>query len=375
RLRKAVIPNLQPDTSYDFKITSPEGNMGGLRHRINAKTSPPITIRRPETSVLLTWEFPESTYPYRFTPDTSYDFKITSPEGNMGGLRHRINAKTSPPITIRRPEVDHTRDSEPTVTIILPSLETRTPIRRTLVFVAKLTEKFLGTPVKPREAREDGMLGRSEEEEEVGKEKEKQQQQQQELLRAGHRSGGGGASHRHRQRHPRGPAWLGGLSGVRRDGPVAVLRGGGPPGEPEGAARGADRVPDLGVARGRGLGDPDLPARFVPGARPAPGGEGEDVGGARQQATLRCVVGVPGGEIQHRRVQGAVLWAEAQAVAQDLRRAGVLGGGAGLRGSRWWGRPPSHHRGADNHFLSGDDIDNRNIKLNSSNNNNNNNNK
>uniref|UniRef100_A0AAY5KT59 protein-tyrosine-phosphatase n=1 Tax=Esox lucius TaxID=8010 RepID=A0AAY5KT59_ESOLU len=36
RLRKAVIPNLQPDTDYDFKITSPEGNMGGLRHRIHA---------------------------------------------------------------------------------------------------------------------------------------------------------------------------------------------------------------------------------------------------------------------------------------------------------------------------------------------------
>ena len=62
-------------------------------------------------------------------PDTSYDFKITSPEGNMGGLRHRIHAKTSPPITIRRPEVDHTRDTETTVTIILPSLETRSPVK------------------------------------------------------------------------------------------------------------------------------------------------------------------------------------------------------------------------------------------------------
>ncbi|XP_059915031.1 receptor-type tyrosine-protein phosphatase S-like [Gadus macrocephalus] len=114
-----------------------------------------------KTSVLLTWEFPESTYPYRFTveynrqkmevdarlrkavipnlqPDTSYDFKITSPEGNMGGLRHRINAKTSPPITIRRPEVDHTRDSETTVTIILPSLETRTPVKNVYVVVVPL---------------------------------------------------------------------------------------------------------------------------------------------------------------------------------------------------------------------------------------------
>lgn len=62
-------------------------------------------------------------------PDTSYDFKITAPEGNMGGLRHRITAKTSPPITIRRPEIDHTRETETTVTIILPSLETRSPVK------------------------------------------------------------------------------------------------------------------------------------------------------------------------------------------------------------------------------------------------------
>lgn len=61
--------------------------------------------------------------------DTSYDFMITAPEGNMGGLRHRITAKTSPPITIRRPEIDHTRDTETTVTIILPSLEIRTPVK------------------------------------------------------------------------------------------------------------------------------------------------------------------------------------------------------------------------------------------------------
>uniref|UniRef100_A0A8D3EDR7 protein-tyrosine-phosphatase n=1 Tax=Scophthalmus maximus TaxID=52904 RepID=A0A8D3EDR7_SCOMX len=114
-----------------------------------------------KTSVLLTWEFPESSNPYRFTveynrqkvevdarlrkavipnlqPDTSYDFKITAPEGNMGGLRHRITAKTSPPITIRRPEIDHTRDTETTVTIILPSLESRSPIKNVYVVVVPL---------------------------------------------------------------------------------------------------------------------------------------------------------------------------------------------------------------------------------------------
>ncbi|CAG5896840.1 unnamed protein product [Menidia menidia] len=114
-----------------------------------------------KTSVLLTWEFPETSNSYRFTveynrqkmdvdarlkkavitnlqPDTSYDFKITAPEGNMGGLRLRINAKTSPPITIRRPEIDHTRETETTVTIILPSLETRTPIKNVYVVVVPL---------------------------------------------------------------------------------------------------------------------------------------------------------------------------------------------------------------------------------------------
>uniref|UniRef100_A0A8C2GG64 protein-tyrosine-phosphatase n=1 Tax=Cyprinus carpio TaxID=7962 RepID=A0A8C2GG64_CYPCA len=71
-------------------------------------------------------------------PDTSYDFKITSPGGNMGGLRHRIHAKTSPPILIRRPEVDHTRETEATVTIILPSLDTRSSVRNIYVVVVPL---------------------------------------------------------------------------------------------------------------------------------------------------------------------------------------------------------------------------------------------
>ncbi|XP_052332407.1 receptor-type tyrosine-protein phosphatase S-like isoform X1 [Oncorhynchus keta] len=114
-----------------------------------------------KTSVLLTWEFPESPYPYHFTveynrqkmevdaklrkavipnlqPDTDYDFKITSSEGNMGGLRHRIHAKTSPPIAIRRPEIDHSRDTETTITIILPSLENRIPVKNLYVVVVPL---------------------------------------------------------------------------------------------------------------------------------------------------------------------------------------------------------------------------------------------
>ncbi|XP_073788615.1 receptor-type tyrosine-protein phosphatase S isoform X3 [Danio rerio] len=115
-----------------------------------------------KTSVLLTWEFPESSAPYPFTveynkktvvvdarlrkavipnlePNTSYDFKITrESSGNMSGLRHRIHAKTSPRILIRRPELDHTRETETTLTLILPSLDSQSNVRNIYVVVVPL---------------------------------------------------------------------------------------------------------------------------------------------------------------------------------------------------------------------------------------------
>uniref|UniRef100_A0A672SEJ3 protein-tyrosine-phosphatase n=1 Tax=Sinocyclocheilus grahami TaxID=75366 RepID=A0A672SEJ3_SINGR len=152
-----TIHGLNPDRAYAVRISAHNGAGSGpyspqVLYRTTAFDTGTANFSvnlATKTSVLLTWEFPESSAPYRFTvslynrqkmevdarlrkavipnlqPDTSYDFKITSPEGNMGGLRHRIHAKTSPPILIRRPEVDHTRETEATVTIILPSLDTR----------------------------------------------------------------------------------------------------------------------------------------------------------------------------------------------------------------------------------------------------------
>uniref|UniRef100_A0A9J7YCF4 protein-tyrosine-phosphatase n=1 Tax=Cyprinus carpio carpio TaxID=630221 RepID=A0A9J7YCF4_CYPCA len=146
-----VVEGLRANTEYTFSLAAVSNKgIGAFTNEINQRTaqaSMNFSVNlATKTSVLLTWEFPESSAPYRFTveynrqkmevdarlrkavipnlqPDTSYDFKITSPEGNMGGLRHRIHAKTSPPILIRRPEVDHTRETEATVTIILPSSE------------------------------------------------------------------------------------------------------------------------------------------------------------------------------------------------------------------------------------------------------------
>ncbi|XP_070774526.1 receptor-type tyrosine-protein phosphatase S-like [Enoplosus armatus] len=163
-----TVEGLKANTEYSFSLAaiSTKG-IGAFTNELVQRTSQANVPRNfsvnlaTKTSVLLTWEFPESSNPYRFTveynrqkmevdarlrkavipnlqADTNYDFKITAPEGNMGGLRHRISAKTSPPITIRRPEIDHTRDTETTVTIILPSLETRTPVKNVYVVVVPL---------------------------------------------------------------------------------------------------------------------------------------------------------------------------------------------------------------------------------------------
>ncbi|XP_070700510.1 receptor-type tyrosine-protein phosphatase S-like [Pempheris klunzingeri] len=163
-----TVEGLKANTEYSFSLAAISNKgIGAFTNELVQRTSQANVPRNfsvnlaTKTSVLLTWEFPESSNPYRFTveynrqkvevdarlrkavipnlqPDTSYDFKITAPEGNMGGLRHRISAKTSPPITIRRPEIDHTRDTETTVTIILPSLETRSPVKNVYVVVVPL---------------------------------------------------------------------------------------------------------------------------------------------------------------------------------------------------------------------------------------------
>ncbi|XP_055722554.1 receptor-type tyrosine-protein phosphatase S-like isoform X2 [Salvelinus fontinalis] len=163
-----TVEGLRANTEYSFSLAAISNKgIGAFTNELVQRTAQANVPRNfsvnlaTKTSVLLTWEFPESPYPYHFTveynrqkmevdaklrkavipnlqPDTDYDFKITSSEGNMGGLRHRIHAKTSPPIAIRRPEIDHTRDTETTVTIILPSLENRIPVKNLYVVVVPL---------------------------------------------------------------------------------------------------------------------------------------------------------------------------------------------------------------------------------------------
>uniref|UniRef100_A0A3B4US74 protein-tyrosine-phosphatase n=1 Tax=Seriola dumerili TaxID=41447 RepID=A0A3B4US74_SERDU len=119
-----TVEGLKANTEYSFSLAAISNKgIGAFTNELVQRTSQANVPRNfsvnlaTKTSVLLTWEFPESSNPYRFTynrqkmevdarlrkavipnlqADTSYDFKITAPEGNMGGLRHRITAKTSP---------------------------------------------------------------------------------------------------------------------------------------------------------------------------------------------------------------------------------------------------------------------------------------
>uniref|UniRef100_A0A3P9PCA1 protein-tyrosine-phosphatase n=1 Tax=Poecilia reticulata TaxID=8081 RepID=A0A3P9PCA1_POERE len=118
-----TVEGLKANTEYSFSLAAISNKgIGAFTNELVQRTSQASTSLNfsvnlaTKTSVLLTWDFPETSNPYRFIvrpnlvlvdarlkkavipnlqPDTSYDFKITAPEGNMGGLRHRITAKTS----------------------------------------------------------------------------------------------------------------------------------------------------------------------------------------------------------------------------------------------------------------------------------------
>ncbi|XP_066552446.1 receptor-type tyrosine-protein phosphatase S isoform X7 [Amia ocellicauda] len=163
-----TVENLRANTEYFFSIAAiSEKGIGAFTNEIAQKTSQanvPKNFRVKlvtKTSILLTWEFPESRYTYRCTieynrqklevdarvtkalitnlrPNTTYDFKMTSQEDNIGGLRHKVQAKTAPSILVNKPVIDNNRDSERTLTIMFPSLENRDMVKNVYVVVVPL---------------------------------------------------------------------------------------------------------------------------------------------------------------------------------------------------------------------------------------------
>ncbi|XP_066552443.1 receptor-type tyrosine-protein phosphatase S isoform X4 [Amia ocellicauda] len=165
-----TLNSLSPNSAYDVKIRAHTSVGPGpfsppIQYRTVAfETDVPKNFRVKlvtKTSILLTWEFPESRYTYRCTieynrqklevdarvtkalitnlrPNTTYDFKMTSQEDNIGGLRHKVQAKTAPSILVNKPVIDNNRDSERTLTIMFPSLENRDMVKNVYVVVVPL---------------------------------------------------------------------------------------------------------------------------------------------------------------------------------------------------------------------------------------------
>ncbi|KAJ8418938.1 hypothetical protein AAFF_G00004370 [Aldrovandia affinis] len=166
-----TLNSLRPNAAYDVKIRAhtsvgPGPYSPPIQYRtVGLDTDVPknFTVKLvTKTTVLLTWKFPESRTPFKCTieynrqkmmdvdarvtkalitnlrPNTTYDFRITCREDNVGGLLHRVLARTAPPILVKKPELDLNREPDNTLTIIFPALETRETIKNIYVVVVPL---------------------------------------------------------------------------------------------------------------------------------------------------------------------------------------------------------------------------------------------
>ncbi|TRY60380.1 hypothetical protein DNTS_025785 [Danionella cerebrum] len=116
-----------------------------------------------KTTALLSWKFSESRFPggtrcmieyyhqkvsveARMTkalitnlrPNTTYEFRITCQESSDGGPKHKLIARTAPPILVRKPELDLKREPDNTLTIVFPPLESKDLIKTIYVVVVPL---------------------------------------------------------------------------------------------------------------------------------------------------------------------------------------------------------------------------------------------
>uniref|UniRef100_A0A8C7P6V6 protein-tyrosine-phosphatase n=1 Tax=Oncorhynchus mykiss TaxID=8022 RepID=A0A8C7P6V6_ONCMY len=133
-----VLNSLKPNSAYDVKIRAhtsvgPGPYSPPIQYRTVAfETDVPknFTVKWvTKTTVLLTWKFAERRFPFRCTieynrqkmdvdarltkalvtslrPNTTYEFRVTCQEKTEGGPRHRVVARTAPPILVKKPKLD-----------------------------------------------------------------------------------------------------------------------------------------------------------------------------------------------------------------------------------------------------------------------------
>ncbi|XP_073671426.1 protein tyrosine phosphatase receptor type Fa isoform X7 [Paramisgurnus dabryanus] len=169
-----TIHGLQPDTTYDIRVKAFTGKGGGpLSPSIQSRT---MSTSMPEftknfgvkavmkTSVLLTWEVPEtykSQVPFkilynqqsvevqgdlkrklitRLQPDTNYSFVLMSRGNSAGGLQQQVSIRTAPDLFITKP-AHYKQDQEEggKLTVTLPKVHNSALVRWFYIVVVPVT--------------------------------------------------------------------------------------------------------------------------------------------------------------------------------------------------------------------------------------------
>uniref|UniRef100_A0A673N341 protein-tyrosine-phosphatase n=1 Tax=Sinocyclocheilus rhinocerous TaxID=307959 RepID=A0A673N341_9TELE len=151
-----TLNSLRPNAVYDVKIRAhtsvgPGPYSPPIQYRTvayEADVPKNFTVKLvTKTTVLLTWRFSDSRFPYRcmieyhrqkvdidarmtkalitnLRPNSTYEFRITCQESSDGGPKHKLIARTAPPILVRKPELDLKREPDTIFVMVLCTIAT-----------------------------------------------------------------------------------------------------------------------------------------------------------------------------------------------------------------------------------------------------------
>ncbi|XP_019904592.2 protein tyrosine phosphatase receptor type Fa isoform X8 [Esox lucius] len=188
-----TVTGLQPDTTYDIRVRAFTSKGGGpispsIQSRTMSTSMPEFTKNFGvkavmKTSVLLTWEVPEtykSQVPFkilynqqsvevqgnlkrklitRLQPDTDYSFVLMSRGNSAGGLQQQVSIRTAPDLLKTKP-VQYHQDPEEggKLTITLPKVPTTAPVRWYYIVVVPVTPTTLHRWENPEDMDVDELL-------------------------------------------------------------------------------------------------------------------------------------------------------------------------------------------------------------------------
>ncbi|XP_072232147.1 receptor-type tyrosine-protein phosphatase delta-like isoform X25 [Leuresthes tenuis] len=176
-----LLKDLKPFTTYYFRLAAhSKHGVGAYTSEISAETPQTLFAKNfhvkaaMKTSVLLTWEIPETYNPAQpFTilydngqsvevdgklteklitglqPETQYSFLLTNRGNSAGGLQHRVSTMTAPDVLRTKPYLIGKTNSDGMVTVELPSVQTSERVRGYFIVVVPLKKQRTGKFFKP----------------------------------------------------------------------------------------------------------------------------------------------------------------------------------------------------------------------------------